>query len=244
MQGQLRTSNDGKTWFHHKMIIPILQHQYISSLSPENSMALLKDMISNNRLFIESSQFDDELFSSVFRKVDSAEEISDYLKSIFELIFSKLENNTEKAIEREFIYSIYKTINRLEDILGGKEKGIEPATWFKLLKKLLEFQTVPFEGEPLGGLQIMGILETRALDFENLIILNLNEGTFPRTSPPNSFIPYTLRKGFDLPTIEYQDNIFSYYFFRLINRAKKVSLLYTTAGQGMHSGEMSRFLYL
>ena len=123
MQGQLRSSKDGKTWFHHKMIIPILQHQYISSLSPEKSKALLKDMISNNRLFIESSQFDDEMFSSVFRKVGSAEEISDYLKNIFELIFSKLENNAEKAIEREFIYSIYKTINRLEDILGVRKKG-------------------------------------------------------------------------------------------------------------------------
>ena len=245
MQNQLRTGKDGKVWFYHKLIIPILQHQYISFLSPENSKALLKLMISKNRLFTEISEFsNDDLFSLIFKKIESASEIPGYLKNIFELIFDKLTGNAEKVIEREFIYSIYKTINRLDDILSAQNSEIETSTWFRLLKKLLEFQTVPFEGEPLAGLQIMGILETRALDFENLIILNLNEGVFPRTSPPNTFIPYTLRKGFGLPTIEYQDNIFSYYFFRLINRAKKTALVYTTSGQGSPSGEMSRFLYL
>jgi hypothetical protein len=245
LQNQLRPGKDGKIWFHHKMIIPILQHQYISFLSPDSSKKLLKDMLTNNRLFIEASEFGtNDIFSLIFKKINSASEIPGYLKGIFEMIFKKLEDNSDKLIEREFIYTIYKTINRLDDILKEKLNEIEVTTWFRLLKKLLEFQTVPFEGEPLGGLQIMGILETRALDFENLIILDLNEGTFPRTSPPNTFIPYTLRKGFELPTIEYQDNIFSYYFFRLINRAKKVSLIYTTAGQGIGATEMSRFLYL
>lgn len=245
LQNQMRSGKDGKIWFHHKLVVPVLQHQYVSFLSPERSKELLKDIITKNRLFIETSEFkDDDLFSLIFKKINDVSDISSYLKSIYEKIFSKLEDNAEKIIEREFIYTIYKTINRLEDILSEQEQEITPGAWFKLLKKLLEFQTVPFEGEPLAGLQIMGILETRALDFENLIILNLNEGIFPRTSPPDTFIPYTLRKGFELPTIEYQDNIFSYYFFRLIHRAKKVSLVYTTSGRENNSGEMSRFLYL
>ncbi len=245
LQSQLRTGKDGKVWFHHKLVIPVIQHQYISVLADERSKELLKYIISKNRLFIEASEFsDNELFSLIFRKVESTADIPVYLKSIFERIFAKLQDSNDKVIEQEFIYTIYKTINRLEDILGAQGKEIEPQTWFRLLKKLLEFQTVPFEGEPLAGLQVMGILETRALDFENLIILNLNEGVFPRTAPPNTFIPYTLRKGFGLPTIEHQDNIFSYYFFRLIHRAKKVSLVYTTSTQGNRSGEMSRFIYL
>ena len=244
LQSRLRTGKDGKVWFHHKLVIPILQHQYISVLSGKKGKEFLKDIINNNRLFIETSEFDDELFSLIFRKITSTKEIPVYLKSIFERIFEKLEDNSDKVIEQEFIYSIYKTINRLNDILNDQDKEIEPATWFRLLRKLLEFQTVPFEGEPLAGLQVMGILETRAIDFDNLIILNLNEGVFPRTSPPNTFIPYTLRKGFGLPAIEHQDNIFSYYFFRLIHRAKKVSLVYTTSTQGNRSGEMSRFIYL
>ncbi len=245
LQKQLRRGKDNKTWFYNKQIVPLLQHQYIAMLAPDETKRLLKDIISHNRLFIESKEFEkDELFSSIFRKVDSSTSISSYLKSILELIFNKLDGNSEKIIEREFIYSVHKTVIRLEDILSSHEEEIETSTWFFLLKKLLEFQTVPFEGEPLAGLQVMGILETRALDFENLIILNLNEGTFPRNSPPNTFIPYSLRIGFGLPTIEYQDNIFSYYFFRLIHRVKKVSLVYTTATQGNQSGEMSRFLYL
>jgi CRISPR/Cas system-associated exonuclease Cas4 (RecB family) len=88
----------------------------------------------------------------------------------------------------------------------------------------------------------MGILETRALDFDNLIVIGLNEGTFPKTSPPNSFIPFNLRKGHGLPTIDNQDSIFAYYFYRLINRAKKIKLVYTTTKSLTEEGEMSRFL--
>ena len=245
LQKQLRKGKDSKTWFYNKQVVPLLQHQYIALLAPEETKKLLKDIIANNRLFIEAKEFEsDKLFSTIFRKVDSSTSISTYLKGIFELIFNKLDGSSEKIIEREFIYSVYKTVTRLEDILSKHDNELETSTWFFLLKKLLEYQSVPFEGEPLAGLQVMGILETRALDFENLIILNLNEGTFPRNSPPNTFIPYSLRIGFGLPTIEYQDNIFSYYFFRLIHRVKKVSLVYTTATQGNQSGEMSRFLYL
>ena len=244
LQKQLRKGKDNKTWFYHKQVVPLLQHQYITLLAPEESKKFLKDIISGNRLFIEADEFkDSELFSHIFRKIGYPVSVSAYLKDIFKLIFLKLNENSDKTIEREFIYSVVKTINRLDDILKAKNAVIETSTWFGLLNKLLEFQTVPFEGEPLAGLQVMGILETRALDFENLIILNLNEGTFPRTSAPNTFIPYSLRIGFGLPTIEHQDNIFSYYFFRLLHRVKKVSLVYTTSTQGNKSGEMSRFLY-
>ncbi len=101
---------------------------------------------------------------------------------------------------------------------------------------------IPFSGEPLSGLQIMGILETRTLDFENVVILSMNEGTFPRSRPRYSFIPFNLRKGFGLPTIEHQDSIYAYYFYRLIQRARNISLIYDTSSGGLKTGEMSRFL--
>ncbi|MFR9166645.1 MAG: PD-(D/E)XK nuclease family protein [Dysgonomonas sp.] len=100
---------------------------------------------------------------------------------------------------------------------------------------------MPFTGEPLSGLQIMGMLETRALDFENLIILSMNEGVFPQRKAANSFIPYNLRKGFGLPTYEHQDSIFSYHFYRLINRAKRIYLLHDSRSEGLQSGEVSRY---
>ena len=102
---------------------------------------------------------------------------------------------------------------------------------------------IPFSGEPLSGLQILGVLETRLLDFENLIILSLNEGNFPAGGSSNSFIPYNLRKGFGIPTIEYTDAMFSYYFYRMIQRSKNVYLLYNTERTLDAKGEMSRYLY-
>ncbi|NPA36863.1 MAG: DUF2800 domain-containing protein [Chlorobi bacterium] len=245
LQLRLRESKNNKVWFHHKLVTPILQHQYITLLEPEHSKELLTYIIKENSLFPEQNELHiNNLFTLIFRKIKTSEELSEYLKEILYKIAGALSNEKGKEIEREFLYNIYQTIVRLDDILNEYTADTLPETWFRLLKKLLEYRTVPFEGEPLGGLQVMGILETRALDFDNLIILNLNENIFPKTTPAASFIPYSLRTGFGLPTIEYQDNIYSYYFFRLIHRAKKVSLLYTTDTDGMKSGEMSRFLYL
>ena len=103
--------------------------------------------------------------------------------------------------------------------------------------------TIPFHGEPLSGLQIMGVLETRALDFDRLIILSMNEGIFPLRKAANSFIPYNLRRGFGLPTYEHQDSVWAYHFYRLIYRASHVSLLYDTRSNGLQTGEVSRFVH-
>lgn len=245
LQLRLRPNQNNKVWFHHKLVTPILQHQYITMLEPEGSKELLKLIIKQNELFPEKKLLHiNELFTLIFRKIKTPKELSDYLKEIVTRIAVSLGGEQGKEIEKEFLYNIHQTIVRLDDILNEYPKDTTPETWFRLLKKLLEFRTVPFEGEPLGGLQVMGILETRALDFDNLIILNMNEDVFPKKSASVSFIPYSLRKGFGLPTIEYQDNIYSYYFFRLIHRAKKISLIYTTDSDGIKTGDMSRFLYL
>src|SRR5690606_36799442 len=101
----------------------------------------------------------------------------------------------KKALEMEFIYYLSTTVKRLSDILAKLPAQPNPTTWQSLFRKLAAFQSVPFNGEPLKGLQVMGLLETRALDFENLVIIGMNEGVFPKSSPPDSFIPYNLRKA-------------------------------------------------
>ena len=116
-------------------------------------------------------------------------------------------------------------------------------TYFRLLKRVTDTITIPFHGEPLSGLQIMGVLETRALDFDRLIILSMNEGIFPLKKAANSFIPYNLRRGFGLPTYEHQDSVWAYHFYRLIYRASHVSLLYDTRSNGLQTGEVSRFVH-
>lgn len=107
--------------------------------------------------------------------------------------------------------------------------------FFKILNQLVASKTVPFRGEPLEGLQVMGVLETRSLDFDNLIFCSMNEGIYPVKSIPNSLIPYNLRRGFSLPTYELQDSVTSYHFYRSIYRAKKVYLIYDTRSEELKS---------
>ncbi|MDR3193731.1 MAG: PD-(D/E)XK nuclease family protein, partial [Tannerella sp.] len=115
-------------------------------------------------------------------------------------------------------------------------------TYFSLLKRVTDTITIPFQGEPLSGLQVMGVLETRVLDFERLIILSVNENLFPAKQTLNTFIPYNLRRGFGLPVQEHQDSLWAYHFYRLIARAKRVTLLYDTRTEGLQTGEVSRFV--
>jgi ATP-dependent helicase/DNAse subunit B len=124
------------------------------------------------------------------------------------------------------------------------ETGLEMTndTYFRLLRQMTDLIKIPFEGEPVSGLQVMGALETRALDFDNIILLSVNEGVFPSRSMSNSFVPYHLRRGFGLPTTEHQDAVWAYYFYRMIQRASRVIMLYDTRADGIHSGEVSRYV--
>ena len=148
-----------------------------------------------------------------------------------------------RAFEREFIFHYYTMVNRMHEMIRETGTEMSPDTYFRLLKQMTDFIKIPFNGEPLSGLQVMGVLETRALDFENLIILSANEGVFPSKSPANSFIPYHLRRGFGLPTHEHQESIWAYHFYRMIHRAKRVVMLYDTRTDGIQSGEISRFVH-
>lgn len=245
LQRHARQTGKGETWLYHRYVIPILQHPYIAMLAEEDARQMRKQLIKKNYIFIHSSQLHvNALFKLIFTATSTGEQLTDYMNDILTKVFELLHQSGDKIIEQEFVFTLHKSIIRLQDILEqNQHAALEPQTWIKLFRKLADFQTVPFKGEPLAGLQVMGILETRALDFDKLIILDLNEGVFPRSSPPNTFIPSALRAGFGLPTIEFQDTIFSYYFFRLIHRAKKVQLLYSTGAQGLKSNEMSRYLY-
>lgn len=147
-------------------------------------------------------------------------------------------HKTDYALEIDFAKEYYTSLNRLRSM----HLNIRPATFVHLLESMLASVSVPFTGEPLRGLQVMGPLETRALDFKNMVILSANEGMFPRRSVSSSFIPSELRKGFGLPTYEYQDAVWAYYFYRMITRAEKVWLLYDSRTEGLKSGEESRYI--
>lgn len=143
-------------------------------------------------------------------------------------------------IETEFFVRYKAAINRVAANLRTFSMDIEKETFLRLLSQLTVSQTVSFKGEPVEGLQLMGTLETRALDFENVVIAAFNEGIFPRKNSAPSIIPYNLRRAFGLPTHEYHDAIFAYNFYRLIYRARRVFLIYDSRTDGQH-GELSRY---
>jgi CRISPR/Cas system-associated exonuclease Cas4 (RecB family) len=243
MQRSMRVTKQGKTWFYHRPLLALLRHQYISAILGEWGRKLVAKLIKANQIFIEKENIPaHDLLDKLLKKTDTSEDLTTYLTEVLQTIFHHLNKRTETSLEREFVYHLYLTIKRLGEILSSQTEKINAETWHRLFMKLADFQTVPFRGEPLSGLQVMGILETRVLDFDNLIVLSLNEGVFPHTAPPNSVIPYNLRKGFGLPTIDNQDSRFASYFDRLSHRAKNVTLVWSSSDANKQAGEMSRFL--
>lgn len=165
--------------------------------------------------------------------------LCDYLQNAIAKLATRLLEGHNTSFELDFAEDYYKALESLKQY----NLAILPATFFRLLSSMVGRSSVPFKGEPLEGLQIMGPLETRCLDFDNVVILSCNEGTFPRRNVGDSFIPPEIRKGFGLPTYEYQDSLWAYYFYRLIQRASKVWLLVDTGtGNGLKSTEESRYI--
>ena len=243
MQKTTRVTREGKTWFYHRNVLEVLRHQSMEAILEGENAELVRELIASNHLFVEGHRLTGSpLLASIFIKIESTGALTGYLNNLLMLIYKQLEKKEGTEVEREFVYFLYTSLKRLSDILSELKQEPSPDTWQMLFKRMAMQQSVPFRGEPLSGLQVMGILETRALDFDNLVVTGLNEGVFPKTSPPDSFIPFNLRKGHGLPTIDNQDAIFAYYFYRLIHRAKNVKLIYTTTKSLTEEAEMSRFL--
>ncbi|MBP7487048.1 MAG: PD-(D/E)XK nuclease family protein [Parabacteroides sp.] len=243
---------DGKPLFYFRDVLPILNHRYIYSTSNQVISDLIRDITENNRVYIGYSELNkNELLSILFVPVTGTEAFSDYLIRVLEELNKVLSPATESEeevqrtndLEQEFIFHYFATVNRMREVMTDAGVEMTVDTYFRLLKRMTDTITIPFHGEPLSGLQVMGVLETRALDFDRIIILSVNEGIYPTRKGANSFIPYNLRKGFGLPTYEHQDSVWAYHFYRLIYRAQKVSLLYDTRSNGLQTGEVSRFVY-
>lgn len=242
--------------FYYRFLLPVLNHRYITNLAPEACEAIYQNILSFNRIFIEATDFvKHPLLAGIFTPVKSGDDIAAYLMEVLEQIqlhyktnqTDEEDNEDEKMsmsnLEREFIYHYYITVSRMREVMAETDVQMTSDTFFRLLRQMVSGVSIPFQGEPLSGLQVMGVLETRALDFENLIILSMNEGVFPLRGATNSFIPYNLRVGFGLTTFEHQDSVYAYHFYRMIYRAKNITLLYDTRSEGMQTGEVSRYLY-
>jgi len=231
--------------FFHKHVWNILSSGIFRTLTGENEQLLknIDDLRKAKKYYIPQTDLLSAGLPEVFfRPAVKGEQEGEaavagmckYLCEVAAHIGSKL----QFALEVDFAKEYYTSVTRL----AGKGLDVKLVTFVHLLESMLSGVTVPFNGEPLKGLQIMGPLETRALDFKNLVVLSANEGVFPRRSVSSSFIPPELRKGFGLPTYEFQDAVWAYYFYRMITRAEKVWMLYDSRTEGLKSGEESRYI--
>lgn len=246
---QLHVRKQKDSWaFYHKQVWSIFSSGIIASMMDGPARQRVKEIKTAAKYYIPQSDFAGiELFELIFRpvvtdaKATSAEQIkafAQYQLDVLSALGAKMTRMSGMELEVHFAKQYYLSVNRLK----SQVLSILPMTYTRLLQSLIGGISVPFNGEPLKGLQIMGPLETRALDFKNLIVLSCNEGTFPHRSVSSSFIPPELRKGFGLPTYENQDAVWAYYFFRMIQRAENVWLLYDSRTEGLKSGEESRYI--
>ncbi len=217
--------------FYHKDVLAILSHPYIQRLSLDACRRIQEAMVKQNLIYIPASYFEKD----------------EYLRLIFSEDHKRWRDILQYLPEdaSEAVYRIQTVLNRLDNYLSAypplSPSASQPNTSLAFL--LLQTETIPYTGEPLEGLQVMGVLETRALDFEHIIITGFNDDIYPGNSIANSFIPYSFRCKAALPTSERKDAIFAYNFYRMISYAKDVWLLTNSKADDQHSGEPSRYLY-
>lgn len=247
LRSKIKIKTDIKTGpvgftFYFKTVLDILNHPFIQKIDKKMADDLKNRINKENMVYVQPVVLKgSELLETIFDikpvlnpdKIEKINILTSYQLKILEIL-----KDNVNSIDKEFCYHYYLSINKLK----AMKLPIEEETYFKLLKQLVSGIMIPFRGEPLDGLQIMGPLETRVLDFHNLIILSVNEGVFPKKTVSSSFIPYNLRKGFGLPNYEFQDAVSAYHFYRNIYRAENIYLLYDSRTAGLISGEESRFI--
>jgi hypothetical protein len=233
---------DGEMEFHHRYVDRVLQHPLFVSLQKPTLAKTEFRSFMDAKFISEKRNF--PATSILFREIKNVPDLFSYINSLFELILLNLQNTsgTISHIEDTVISFIASEIGQLFDQLSAHIEKMDLKTCWQMINECIAGLKVPFSGEPVKGLQVMGFLETRALDFKTVIFLNVNEGLLPSSSSSKSFIPYSLRKGFGLPTYEDQDASFSYHFYRLLHKSENIFLLYNTEAGKTGGGEPSRYI--
>ena len=234
--------------FYYKDVLDILTHSLVEPYAKTN--VLVNTINQNNYTFIthhklmELNPNPSDLFLLLFQKWEKGSvAVLETISSLLQTIKANLSNeNGEEKIAKAFVYSIFKVINKLINYYSSHEHIDKIETLYAIYKQVIDLAEVSFEGEPLNGMQIMGVLESRVLDFETVIITSMNEGKLPAGKSQNSFIPYDVKRELGLPTFKEKDAIYTYHFYHLLQRAKNIYLLYNTESEGLDAGEKSRFI--
>lgn len=239
--------------YHHSTLLALLRHPYVRSYTAAQADENIAFIERQNAVFVNPDDLKGapSFYPVLLKPVETVAELFAYLKEVGGLIHQMMEDGEAEQeeemsipmLERELLYHFYLQVNRLQTLTGERQFDFRLPSFMRLLRQMFQAMRVPFTGEPLRGLQIMGLLESRNLDFDYIFVLSANEGILPAGDTQSSFIPQNLKKGFGLFTTEQQDAFYAYAFFRLLQRSQQVFLLYNTEDTQQLSGEMSRFLY-
>lgn len=233
--------------FTYEAVSAILKHPYTQQLST-HADSLEDELTKTNRFYpLPSELKQDDFLANLFTPRSGIKDLCDYLVGLIKdisILYRKEGeyNDIFNQLYRESLFQSHLKINRLYSLIESGELNVRTDTLKRLISKVLTAANIPFHGEPAIGMQVMGVLETRNLDFRNLVMLSLNEGQLPKSGGESSFIPYNLRKAFGMTTIEHKNAVYAYYFYRLIQRAENITLLYNTSSDGLNRGEESRFM--
>lgn len=234
---ELQTSRKDE-YFHHRPVLSLLNHPFTVSADSKVAQSKRKEMLKHNWVSVPKNFLasESELHRVMFVVADVSS-ITHYLKTCLTLLGSL---DSLYAFDKEYIFQMLKCLNRMEEVLGNQYSDLR--SFLRFFRQYVRTVRIPFSGEPLQGLQLMGMLETRNLDFKNVYILSLNEGSLPSGGSKGSYIPYNIRRAYTLPTLQHQDAMYAYLFYRVIQRAENVSLFYNTETDILGQGEMSRYL--
>ena len=231
-------------------VVTLLKHPYTRQLTGQAEL-LEKELTRNNRFYplpgeLGKDEFLTRLFTPLSGNLNLCIRLSETLQQVAG-IYQANTSGTEDTdafnqLYRESLFKAYTTINRFRTLIEEDELTVQSETFRRLLVKVLSATNIPFHGEPAIGMQVMGVLETRNLDFRHLVLLSVNEGQLPKSGGDSSFIPYNLRKAFGMTIIEHKIAVYAYYFYRLLQRAERITLMYNTSSDGLNRGEWSRFM--
>ncbi|SMC61089.1 PD-(D/E)XK nuclease family protein [Moheibacter sediminis] len=230
--------------FYYKNVLDIISNTIFQEKNFDAGK-LNRKIRKENRIFNTSQFIQEELKGSIYSELfEIHSDTNSFVTHLMKWIEGLMQNKEIEIndLDKEYVYRFSLLMNQLADELKDFNAIQNFKTLYVLYNRLLTNETISFVGEPLEGLQLVGLLETRLLDFENVIMTSVNDGVIPPGRTENSFIPYDIRREMGMNTFTENDAVFAYHFYRLLQRAENISLLYNTEADGLDSGERSRFL--
>ena len=234
--------SSGKDVFKANYILQILSHPYAQFVT--DRFKFLIDKIKSEKIYNVKPQTlaVDEGTSVLFKNNIDGKLIILWIIDLLGIIAHNMKGHDGDPLTQESIFRMYTLCNRINSLIKSGDLDVDIVTLQRLVVQLVNSTTIPFHGEPISGIQIMGLLETRNIDFEHVLILSCNEGNMPKGINDSSFIPYSVRKANELTTIDNKVAIYAYYFYNLIQRASDVTITYNSSTENGSKGEMSRFM--